>query len=95
MKSNFIHKEMAAGRWREFPLAWQMANIGADVGRAINWKEKGDSKSAYMAFERALELFDLTIQDPKNRDRLKEITRARETFVDFLSLTISTIKRRN
>jgi hypothetical protein len=35
------------------------------------------------AFERALELIDLTIKDPKNKGlRLKEILRSREAIVD-------------
>lgn len=35
------------------------------------------------ALERALELFDLTLADPKLRYRLKEICRAREVVCDF------------
>ena len=35
------HKELAEGRWNNFTLAQQMANIGAEVGRAINWRKKG------------------------------------------------------
>ena len=34
------------------------------------------------ACERALELMDLTIADPKNKKRLKEILRARYFFAD-------------
>lgn len=36
------------------------------------------------ALERGLELFDLTMADPKLRHRLKEICRAREVVLDFL-----------
>lgn len=38
------------------------------------------------AFERALELFDLTLDDPRHRQsaaRLRELARAREVVVDF------------
>jgi len=35
------------------------------------------------ALDRALELFDLTISDPKHRGRLREICRAREVVCDF------------
>jgi len=59
-----------------------MANIGAEVGRAINWQEKSPTDSR-MAFERALELLDLTIADPKNKKRLKELLRLRETLADY------------
>jgi hypothetical protein len=34
---NFIHKELAAGRWLEFSFMEQMANIGSEVERAIKW----------------------------------------------------------
>jgi len=36
------------------------------------------------ALERTLELFDLTIADPKLVHRLKEISRSREVVCDFL-----------
>ena len=36
-----------------------------------------------MAFERALELLDLTIEDKKNRLRLKELLRLREVLADY------------
>jgi hypothetical protein len=68
------HKEAAAGRWFEFSLLEQMANIGSEVGRAA----RGDKK----AVDRALELFDLTLSDPRwiQQKRLREIARARELF---------------
>ncbi len=79
----YQHKEMARGKWRQMSLAWQMANIGSEVFRAIKSRQTNREKSADLAFERALELFDLTLQDKKNSKRLREIARARETFVDY------------
>lgn len=79
----FQHKNAAQGRWFEFSLLEQMANVGSEVIRTITWKNKGNQEYARMAFERALELFDLTMADPKNLHRLKEVARAREVFVDF------------
>ncbi|TSC58004.1 MAG: hypothetical protein Greene041619_880 [Candidatus Peregrinibacteria bacterium Greene0416_19] len=38
----------------------------------------------HSALFRMLELFDLTIADPKNRYRLRELCRAREVLCDFL-----------
>ncbi len=63
----------------------QLANVGSDVLRAINWKKKDGTQDSQLAFERSLELFDLTIADPKNRKRLKEILRAREAWVDYFT----------
>ena len=76
------HKDLAGGRWQKFSLSEQMANIGSEVGRAINWKNK-DEKNSKMAFERGLELLDLTIEDPKNKKRLKELLLVRETLADY------------
>jgi hypothetical protein len=78
-----IHKKLAAGRWFDFSLIEQLANIGADIERTIRLKKRGDMQASQQAFERALELIDLTVADPKNRKRLKEILRAREMLVDY------------
>lgn len=69
-------------RWKKLSFFEQMANIGSEVERAINWKNKSVEDSQ-LAFERALELIDLTIADKKNRKHLRELTRVRETFVDY------------
>lgn len=79
----FIHKSLASGRFRKFSLNEQLANVGADVGRAINWKKKGNKEYSREAFYRALELLYLAIDDPKNRGRLKELTRLYEVLVDY------------
>jgi hypothetical protein len=62
----------------------QLANIGAEVGRAIRAKKSRDIPSMNKACWRALELFDATIDDPKNRFRLGEVVRLREVFLDYL-----------
>lgn len=78
-----IHKELAAGRWRQFSLAEQMANVGSEIERTISYKKRGDESASKMAFERGLELLDLTIADPKNHGaRLKELCRTREALAD-------------
>lgn len=77
------HKELAAGRWEEFRLIEQMAHVGSEVERALNWKVKNNLGRSAKAFDRALELLDMTLDCPRNRPRLKEIARAREVCVDF------------
>jgi hypothetical protein len=69
-------------RWRKFSLPEQMANIGADIGRAINWKGK-DKKTSRLYFDKGLELLDFTIVDPKNKKRIKELLRVREMLADY------------
>jgi len=82
MKS--IHKELASGRWFELSFPQQMANIGSEVERTIIWREKNKEYSN-KAFERSLELLDLSVVDRKNKEggRLKELLRMREALVDY------------
>ncbi len=82
MEINYLHKGLANGRWFSLSFAEQMANIGSEIGRSINWKRKNKELSKE-AFERGLELVDLTILDPKNRKRLKELLRVRECLSDY------------
>jgi hypothetical protein len=78
MTSTFQHQSLASGRWFSLSLAEQLGNIGSEVSRAI--RARGDDKRFEGAVVRALELFDLTLSDPRWRKRLKEIARAREVF---------------
>jgi hypothetical protein len=75
------HRDLAAGRWGQFSLAEQLANVGSEVGRMLRWRER-DPRLAVGAFDRALELLDLTLADPRWRSRLREIARARELLCD-------------
>ncbi|MGB9707347.1 MAG: hypothetical protein ACPL1D_01185 [Microgenomates group bacterium] len=79
----YFHNEII-NHWYQFSIFEQMANIGAEVGRAIAWKKKNQKQIFLNAFYRALELIDLTAADKKNKNRLKEILRLREVIADFL-----------
>jgi hypothetical protein len=64
----------------------QLGNIGTEVARAARAKEAGNEARAWKAFERALELFDLTIADERWRGPKRlEICRAREVVCDFIA----------
>ena len=78
---NTQHHALAQGGWSELTLMEQLGNIGSEVARTARWRGK-DEQLAKGAVVRALELFDLTIQDQRWKQRLKEITRAREVFCD-------------
>ena len=84
---NTHHKELAHGRWFQISFVEQMANIGSEVERALNWKTRNNPVYCQQAFERDLELIDLTVDDKRNRSRLKELTRVRESIVDYFSGT--------
>ena len=82
IEKKIIHKDLAAGRWFTFSLVKQLANVGSDVERTIQWKNQGNIEYSMQACIRALELLDLTIMDPKNKRRRKEILRVRYMFAD-------------
>ena len=79
------HRDLAGGRWHQLSLAEQFGNIGSEISRAVKWTGR-NSELARGALERALELIDLTLDDPRHRQsppRLREIARVREVVVDF------------
>lgn len=80
---NLQHKDLSNGRWAEMPFAEQMANIGSEVSRALNWRKKGKKDLSQKAFNRALELIDITVSSVKRYPKLKELCRVRESLVDF------------
>ena len=77
------HKTLAAGRWSRISFVEQMANIGAEVGRALKWRGKRNDKLCQKATYRALELTDLTLMSADTFSRRKEVARLREAIVDY------------
>lgn len=85
MTTNIQHRDLAAGRWHQLSLAEQLGNVGSEISRAVNWTTR-NPELARGALERALELIDLMLDDPRHRQsppRLREIARVREVVVDF------------
>ncbi len=76
------HKNLSANRWSDLSFTEQMANIGSEVYRTSSWLAKNNDEYSTKAFERALELIDLTIEcaQEKRENALKELTRLREHF---------------
>jgi hypothetical protein len=79
----YLHANLAAGRWQTLSLLEQLANVGSEVARAARWQGK-DPQQCEQAFLRALELLDLTVADDRWRGRRKELTRARELLCDAM-----------
>ena len=79
------HKDLAAGRWSRLAFLEQMANVGSEVERALNWRTKNNPAFSQRAFERALELIDLTLAGAKSLPRLRELARLREAIVDYFA----------
>jgi hypothetical protein len=59
----------------------QLGNVGSEVDRAIRARAQGRPDRSERAFDRALELFDLTATDPRWKlHQRRQILRAREQF---------------
>lgn len=80
---NYQHKGLAAGRWKQLSFVEQMANIGSEVERALNWQAKNNTTYCQQAFERSLELLDLTLENNDKISRIKELARLREAMADY------------
>lgn len=90
---NCQHRELARGGWAELSFPLQMGNLGSEVSRSLKWFGKNE-KRFQASFDRALELFDMTIEAALQGDiagdggssrsaKLKEVCRAREEFCDY------------
>lgn len=81
------HADLAAGAWWRLSLYEQLGNVGSEISRAERWKTRNPDLSRN-ALYRALELLDLTLDDPRvrqSRPRLREIARAREVVADYFA----------
>lgn len=87
-KVNCQHKNLAGGGWAEMAFGLQMGNLGSEISRSLKWFGRNE-KRFRVSFERALELFDMTIAVAKDDSegsraaKLKEVCRAREEFCDY------------
>jgi hypothetical protein len=77
------HKHLTTDKWKELSLPEQMANIGSEVFRSLSWKDKGNDKFSQLAFERSLELLELSLDVATSYSSLKELARVKEMWGDF------------
>ncbi|MBM3887435.1 hypothetical protein FJ364_05900 [Candidatus Dependentiae bacterium] len=77
------HKGLTQEHWNTLSLMEQLANVGCDVSRTIRWRNRNNVNYSTAGLERALELLDLTIADPKHKGRRKELVRVREVLKDY------------
>ncbi len=77
----YWHKNLAAGGWKKLLLIEQLGNIGSEVFRASRWQNENE-ENFKIAVYKALELFDLTLDDSRWKGRLQEIIRIKDVFCD-------------
>jgi len=63
-------------------LAEQMGNIGSEIHRLVLSRDR-DKGRFDSSLDRALELIDLTLTDPRWKKGYKEIARVREVLCDI------------
>ena len=57
-------------RWFAMPVYEQISNIGSEVARAIRYKKRGDDQKARNFCDKAIEFWEMSKRDPKNKHRL-------------------------
>ena len=74
---------MSKDRWEQMSISEQMMNIGGELERAIAWKNKNDFEKMNHFLNKVREWMGLTIADPKNRGRIRELELVQEEYEDF------------
>ena len=77
------YKHLSVEQWSKYSICEQLANIGSEVSRALNWQKKGNMDFSKKAASRALELLDLSLDSIKKFSCIKEFCRLREAVVDY------------
>ena len=72
------HETLTEEKWSAFPFYKQLIMIANELNRAKNWIENNDIEKVKTCYERAFELFYLTIACLKDKRKLKELLRAKE-----------------
>ena len=79
MKENKELREI----WLKMPANTQISNIGSEVYRAIMWKNRGNKDRQIGFCKKAIELLELSIEDPKNYRRKEEFHYWIEELTDY------------
>ena len=74
-------------RWQILTFYQQMGNIASELSRAIKFKNQNDTEHMNFSLMRLMELMDLTIDDKKNKSRLRELCRFKEVLSDWYCQT--------
>lgn len=70
--------------WFAMPIGVQISNVGSEVHRAINWKNRGDVQKRNNFCMKAIEFLELMKKDPKNCYRKGELDCCINELKDYL-----------
>ncbi len=79
--------EIDQAKWSKLDIFNQMGNIYSEVGRSFKTLGSEDTKTHNAAVERAIDLFDATIQSQRaiKSPKAKEVLRAKEQFLSIIT----------
>ncbi len=80
------HKHLDSVKWNSFSKAQQLLMIASELSRAGSWMKRGDGFAVRQFDERAFELIDLTLEDPKWSGKTRELCRFRELLAERYQL---------
>lgn len=79
-----LHPNLSPEKWSAYSSTQQVLMIANELNRALNALGINRPEDAEKACERAMELTDLTIEDPRWRNNsLKELLRFREVLSEL------------
>lgn len=76
------HEHLTIAKWVAFSKGQQLLMIASELWRAGKWMDRNDAFAVRQCDERAFELIDLTLEDPKWRGKMRELCRFRELLAD-------------
>lgn len=83
MCSDIDNQVDRAQRWFQMSVGDQISNIGSEVFRALRYKKSADEDKKQAFYNKAIELLNLSQQDPKNKHRIGELEFCKEELTDF------------
>jgi hypothetical protein len=70
-------------RWQEYSYAFQISNIGTELGRAIECKKKRKYESMYVYLHEVMWQINYTLKDPKNESKIEELSKAKSDVYKY------------
>jgi len=78
-----LHSHLNSEKWVTYSKTQQVLMISNELNRALNCLMSNHPDDAERCYERAIELTDLTVEDQRWDNSLKELLRFREVLSDL------------
>lgn len=74
---------MDSARWNQMSISEQLLNVGGEIQRAVDRKNRDEKDLAEKYLSKALEWLELSKTDPKNIGRVSELETVEEELKDY------------